>query len=52
MAFPRLLALAEVASTPQHDRDWDDFRARLAAHGEELEAIGVNYFRSPEIDWA
>jgi len=52
MAFPRLLALAEVAWTPQRDRDWEDFRARLAAHGPELDELGVNYFRSPEIGWA
>ena len=52
MAFPRLLALAEVAWTPQGDRDWEDFRARLAAEGRELDALGVGYFRSPEIDWA
>ena len=41
MAFPRLLALAEVAWTPQGDRDWEDFRARLAAEGRELDALGV-----------
>jgi hexosaminidase len=52
MAFPRLLALAEVAWTPQRDRHWEDFRARIGAHGRELEALGVNYFRSPEIEWA
>ncbi len=52
MAFPRLLAFAEVAWTPQGDRDWEDFRGRLAAEGRELDALAVDYFRSPEIDWA
>ena len=30
MAFPRLAALAEVGATPQSDRNWEDFRSRLA----------------------
>ena len=51
MAFPRLLALAEVASAPADERDWEDFRARLAEHEPELAALGVNFFRSPEIPW-
>ena len=51
MAFPRLLALAEVASAPVQERDWEDFRVRLAEHGPELAALGVNFFRSPEIQW-
>jgi hexosaminidase len=52
MAFPRLLALAEVASRPQAERDWEDFRARLGARGPELAARGVGFFRAPGIDWA
>jgi hexosaminidase len=50
MAFPRLLATAEVAwSEPA--RDWDDLRARIAAEGRELDRLGVSFFRSPEIAW-
>ena len=46
MAFPRLLALAEVAATPPAQRDWEDFRARLAGpRGRELDELGVTYFR-------
>ncbi len=51
MAWPRLAALAEVAWTPQDDRDWRDFRTRLAAHGARLDALGVGYYASPEIDF-
>lgn len=50
MAFPRLLAVAEVAWSGA-TRDWDDFRTRVAAEGPELEAAGVSFFRSPEIPW-
>jgi hexosaminidase len=51
MAFPRLLALAEVAWSPAEQRDWQDFRMRLAEHEPQLAALGVNFFRSPEIPW-
>jgi hypothetical protein len=40
MAFPAC-SLAEVASAPARDRDWEDFRARLAEPGPELAALGV-----------
>ena len=51
MAFPRLAAVAEVAWSPQQRRAWDDFRARLAAHGPRLSALGINFYRSPQIPW-
>ena len=51
MAFPRLAAIAEIGWTPRAARDWPSFRRRLAAFGPRWAAQGVNYFRSPEIDW-
>lgn len=51
MFFPRLCAVAEVGWTPQASRAWEDFRRRLAAHGPRLEALGVNFYRSPHIPW-
>ncbi len=51
MVFPRLLAIAEIGWTPQAARDWTSFRDRLAAFGPRLEAQGVNFHRSTEIDW-
>jgi hexosaminidase len=51
MAFPRLAALAEVAWTRQEDRDWDDFRERLGAQGPRWTALGLNFYRAPEIPW-
>jgi len=52
MAFPRLAAIAEVGWSAQSERDWDDFRGRLAAHEPTLRALGVNFHRSPQIPWA
>jgi hexosaminidase len=51
MLLPRLCAVAEVAWSPRSVRDWDDFRARVAAEGERWDAAGVAYHRSPQVDW-
>jgi hexosaminidase len=51
MAFPRLAAVAEAAWSQGSTRDWDEFRTRLAAHGPRWSALGVNFFRSGQVDW-
>ncbi len=51
MAFPRLAAIAEIAWTPQSRRDWEDFRVRLGAQGPRWQAMGLNFYRSPQIPW-
>ena len=51
MAFPRLIALAEVGWSRQASREWEAFRLRLASHGPRLSALGVNYYRSPQVPW-
>ena len=43
MVFPRALALAEKAWTPDSRQNWDDFKLRLTAHLERLHALGINY---------
>ena len=50
MTFPRLLGVAELAWSPK-GQTWDDYRQRLAAHGERMEAMGINFFKSPDVDW-
>ena len=42
MAFPRACALAEVLWTPREERDYADFRARLAVHRRRLAILDVN----------
>ena len=39
------------AWSPRSARDWDDFRARVAAEGARWDAAGVAYHRSPQVDW-
>ena len=50
MAFPRLPGVAELAWSPR-DRSWEEYRQRLAAHGKHMDALGINYFKSPDVDW-
>lgn len=52
LAFPRLAAIAELAWSREGDTDWESFRQRLAEHGLRWTARGVNFYRSPDIDWA
>jgi hexosaminidase len=51
MAFPRLVGIAEIGWSPRAGRSWAEYRGRLASHGPRLEALGVNYYRSPQVDW-
>jgi hexosaminidase len=51
MAFPRLPGLAELAWSPLAGRSWDEYRLRLAAQGERLAAMSVNYYHTPEVDF-
>jgi hexosaminidase len=50
MVFPRILGVAELAWSPK-GQTWEDYRQRLAAHGKRMEARGINFFRSPDVDW-
>jgi hexosaminidase len=56
MAFPRLLALAEIGWSPQATRTarskaYRNFLHRLAAQGARLQAAGINFYPTPKVDW-
>ncbi len=51
MAFPRLPGYAEIGWSPTTDKNWDEYKVRLASHGLRLDAMGVNFYRSPLIPW-
>lgn len=51
MLWPRLAAHAEVAWAAADAREWEDFRARLGAHGERLDVLDVGYYQSRQVDW-
>jgi len=51
MVWPRESALAELGWSPLSAHDWADFSGRLAWHGRRLDALGVGFYASPEIEW-
>ena len=51
MVFPRLPGYAEIGWTPTALRSWDEYRERLAGHGERFEAMEINFYRSPVVPW-
>lgn len=51
MAFPRLAGYAEIGWSPATGRSWDEYRTRLGAQATRLEAMGMNFFRSPLVPW-
>ncbi len=52
LLFPRLLGYAEIGWTPAEQRSWDEYKLRLAAHGERMEAMGIKFYRSGKVEWA
>ncbi|MER5403809.1 beta-N-acetylhexosaminidase [Streptomyces sp. NPDC002769] len=51
MAFPRLPGVAELGWSPASTHDWDTYKVRLAAQGPRWEALGIGYYRSPQVPW-
>ncbi|MFI9509519.1 beta-N-acetylhexosaminidase [Nocardia sp. NPDC052566] len=51
MAFPRLAGAAEIGWSPAATHNWDNYRARLAKQGPIWAAQGINFYRSPQVDW-
>jgi hypothetical protein len=43
--------LAEVAWTPQADRRWSLFRARVATHAARWTAQGLTFTQDPGVPW-
>ena len=50
--FPRLPGYAEIGWTAAGERNWEEYRLRLAKHGSRMEAMNINFYRSPRIPWA
>ncbi|MET9377119.1 beta-N-acetylhexosaminidase [Streptomyces sp. NPDC002992] len=51
MAFPRLPGVAELGWSPAATHDWERYRKRLAEQGPRFEALGIDYYRSPQVPW-
>lgn len=51
LVFPRLAGIAEIGWTPQAQRDWEGYRLRLGAQAPRWTALGINFYRSPQVPW-
>ncbi|MEU4742201.1 family 20 glycosylhydrolase [Actinosynnema sp. NPDC023658] len=51
LAFPRLPALAELGWSPWSTHSWDAFRTRLGAQAPRWTAMGIAFYRSPQVSW-
>jgi hexosaminidase len=51
MALPRLAGIAEIGWSSREGRNWDEYRLRLASHGRRWTAMGVNFYKSPQVRW-
>jgi hexosaminidase len=51
LMFPRIAAIAEIAWTPRERRDWDEFKRRLGGQARRWTALGINFYRSPQVLW-
>lgn len=51
LAFPRLAGVAEIGWSPASRRGWEDYRVRLGAQAGRWTALGLNFYRSPQVPW-
>lgn len=51
LIFPRLLGYAEIGWTPTELRNWDNYKVRLANHGERMKAMNINFYPSKLVPW-
>lgn len=51
LAFPRIIGYSELSWSTEENRDWENFRVRLANQTPFLDMMNVKYYASPKIDW-
>ncbi|MGW3622663.1 beta-N-acetylhexosaminidase [Streptomyces sp. NPDC000880] len=51
MAFPRVVGVAELGWSPASAHDWEAYKVRLGAQGPRMSALGIDYYRSPQVPW-
>lgn len=49
MIYPRLLGYAEIGWTPKENRNWPEYKSRLAKQSERMMNEGINYYEDPTI---
>ncbi|MRH98910.1 family 20 glycosylhydrolase [Kriegella sp. EG-1] len=51
LAFPRAIGYSELSWSTEENRDWENYKVRLANQAPYLERMNVQYYPSPLIDW-
>ncbi len=51
LAFPRAIGYAELGWTIQENRDWENYKVRLANQTFYLDRMNIKYYPSALIDW-
>lgn len=51
LIYPRLPGYAEIGWTPVELRNWDNYKVRLASHGERLKAMDISFYPSKLVPW-
>ncbi|MCK5442425.1 MAG: beta-N-acetylhexosaminidase [Maribacter sp.] len=51
LAFPRVIGYSELSWTTKENRDWENYKVRLANQAPYLDRMDVKYYTSPLIDW-
>lgn len=51
LAFPRAIGYSELSWSIEENRDWENYKIRLANQAPYLDRMNVKYYPSPLIDW-
>lgn len=51
LIYPRLPGYAEIGWTPVELRKWDEYKVRLANHGERMKAMDISFYPSKLVPW-
>nr|WP_189824086.1 beta-N-acetylhexosaminidase [Streptomyces finlayi] len=51
MLFPRLPGVAELGWSPASTHNWDQYKTRLAQQGPRFTALGIDFYKSPQVPW-
>jgi hexosaminidase len=51
MVFPRLPGYAEIGWTATNQRNWDEYKTRLAKHGVRFQYWEIDFYPSERVHW-
>jgi hexosaminidase len=51
LVFPRLPGVAEIGWTQSKQRDWEEYRKRLAYQASTWKDMQIDYYKSPKVPW-